>query len=148
VASTQLLLLVENHTLIQNALHDALTDTGYDVAVASDGRNALRQLKTGAARFGGLITDIALGAGPDGWEVGRRARELSPHIQVVYMSGQSGRDWPAKGVPNSVMASKPFAVAQIVAAISALLSGRHPQMRQVKPMGANVGAATSSISNS
>ena len=124
MASTPLLLLVEDHGLIQDALHDALTDAGYDVAVASDGMKALRQLKTGADRFGGLITDIALGSGPDGWEVGQRARELSPHIQVVYISGQSSHDWPAKGVPNSVMTSKPFAVAQIVAAISTLLFGK------------------------
>jgi len=123
VAPAPVLLLVEDHTLIQKALRDALTDAGFEVAVADDGSKALRQLKTGADRFGGLITDIALGAGPDGWEVGQRARELSPLIPVVYMSGQHSRDWAAKGVPNSVMAAKPFAVAQIVAAISALLFG-------------------------
>ena len=121
MASTQVLLLVEDHTLIQNALHDALTAAGYEVAVASDGRKALRQLKTDPDRFGGVITDIGLGAGPDGWEVGHRARELSPHIPVVYISGQRGGDWAANGVPNSVMAPKPFNVAQIVAAISTLL---------------------------
>lgn len=122
--ATHQILLVEDHTLIQSVLQEALTDAGFEVAVASDGGKALRQLKTGADRFGALITDIRLGAGPDGWEVGQRARELSPDIQVVYMSGQGGRDWPAKGVPNSVMAAKPFAVGQIVAAISTLLFGK------------------------
>lgn len=120
------LLLVEDHTLIQNALRDALRDAGYVVAVAGDGGSALQELKAGADRFGGLITDIALGAGPDGWEVGQRAREISPQIGVVYISGASARDWPAKGVADSVMASKPFAVTQIVGAITALLFGKTP----------------------
>jgi two-component system cell cycle response regulator CpdR len=37
------------------------------------------------------------------------------------MSGDSGHDWSSKGVPNSLMIAKPFAVAQIVTAISNLL---------------------------
>jgi len=123
VAPTQVVLLVEDHTLIQNALRDALIDAGYVVAVASDGGKAIRQLQAEADRFGGVITDIGLGAGPDGWEVGHRAREFSPHIPVVYISGQRRGEWVAKGVTNSVMAPKPFAVAQIVAAISALMVG-------------------------
>lgn len=116
MASTQIILLVENETLILNFLHDVFVDAGYAVVVASDGRKALRELETGCDRFGGVVTDIRLGAGPDGWEIGHRARELSPRIRVVYVSGDSGHDWRAKGVPDSMMISKPFAAAQIVTA--------------------------------
>jgi len=53
--------------------------------------------------------------------VGRRVRELAHNIQIIYMSGDSGHNWASKGVPNSLMIAKPFAVAQIVPAISTLL---------------------------
>jgi hypothetical protein len=52
----------------------------------------------------------------------RRARELDPDITVVYMTGDSAADWSSKGVPNSVLITKPFAPVQIVTAISQLLN--------------------------
>ncbi len=107
--------------MILNLLQEALMEAGYEVVVARDGARALEELEADADRFRGIITDIRLGSGPDGWEVGHRARELSPHIQVVYMSGDSGHEWASQGVPNSLMVSKPFAVAQVVTAISTLL---------------------------
>jgi hypothetical protein len=36
-----------------------------------------------------MITNISLGVGADGWDVARRARELTPELPVVYMSGAS-----------------------------------------------------------
>ena len=66
--------------------------------------------------------DIRLGAGPDGWAVARRARELVPTMPVVYMSGDSSPEWSSKGVPNSLMVAKPFAPAQIITAVSTLLN--------------------------
>jgi hypothetical protein len=72
----------------------------------------------------GLITDINLGDGPDGWEVAKRGRELIPTLPVVYMSGASGQDWPPKGVPHSTLLAKPFAPAQHITAISVLLNTR------------------------
>ena len=69
-----------------------------------------------------MITDIRLSAGPDGWAVARRARELVPNMPVVYMSGDSSQEWSSKGVPNSLMVAKPFAPAQIITAVSTLLN--------------------------
>jgi DNA-binding NtrC family response regulator len=115
----QTILLVEDETLILNFLCDTFTDAGHAVVVASNGRSALRALETDADRFGGIVTDIKLGVGPDGWQVGHRARELYPQIRVVYVSGDSGHDWLAKGVPGSLMISKPFAADQIVTAFPA-----------------------------
>jgi two-component system cell cycle response regulator CpdR len=57
----------------------------------------------------------------DGWEIARRARELIPNLPVVYISGHGSADWPSKGVPNSLILSKPFATAQLITAISTLL---------------------------
>ena len=119
--TTRLLLLVEDEEMLLALLDDGLTEAGFEVVLASSGQKAIDELEVDAERFGGLITDIRLGSGPDGWTVAHRARELRPHIPVIYMSGDSGHKWDVQGVPNSLLVSKPFAVAQIVTAISTLL---------------------------
>lgn len=55
-----------------------------------------------------------------GWEVAVRARELKPDLPVVYVTGDSGHEWASRGVPGSVVVSKPFAPAQIVVALASL----------------------------
>jgi hypothetical protein len=69
-----------------------------------------------------LVTDIRLGDGPDGWELAHRARELNGQVAVDYVTGDSVDDWPANGVPKSVVIQKPFAEAQLVTALSTLLT--------------------------
>ena len=44
-------------------------------------------------------------------------------MPVVYMTGGSGHDWEAEGVPNSILVPKPFAPAQIISAVTTLLNG-------------------------
>ena len=74
-----------------------------------------------------LVTDINLGKDKmDGWAVARHARENEPDMPVVYMTGDSADDWASKGVPNSILLTKPFAPAQLVTAISQLLNSGTP----------------------
>jgi DNA-binding response OmpR family regulator len=70
----------------------------------------------------GLVTDINLRRPRTGWDVATRARELSPNLPVIYMSGDDGHDWPSKGVPNSTLIVKPFVPAQIVVALATLMN--------------------------
>jgi DNA-binding response OmpR family regulator len=122
VTATILLLLVEDEFLIREDLRTALTEAGFELIVTADGGQALAELETDATRFRAVITDINFGAGPDGWDVGRRAREIIADMPVVYMTGHSTHEWTSKGVPNSIMVAKPFAPAQIITAVSTLLN--------------------------
>src|SRR3954471_11211310 len=108
MTSTKLLLLVEDEGLIRHDLKEALVEAGYDVIEAGNGTKALSEFAANTSRIRGLITDVNLGKGPDGWEVARRGRELIPDLPVVYLSGHGSADWPSKGVPNSLIVSKPF----------------------------------------
>lgn len=119
---TLILLLVEDEPAIRALLNEALQDGGFDIMLAENGTKAIAIVEVQSDSFRGLITDIDLGPGPDGWEVARRARECNHDIPVVYMSGASAHDWASHGVPNSTMVAKPFAPAQIITAISALLN--------------------------
>lgn len=116
-----ILIYVEDEAILQELVKTALQEAGYEVLTADDGASGLELIETHRATLRGLITDIDLGKGPDGWEVARTARETMGGLPVIYVSGASEHDWSSKGVPNSLMIAKPFAPAQIVVAISSLL---------------------------
>jgi CheY-like chemotaxis protein len=119
--TSSLLLLVEDEDMIRHVVVDALQSGGYGVVESASGKNAMALLDEDASRFRAIITDIRLGAQPDGWKVARHARELNPAIAVVYITGDSAHEWSSQGVPNSLLVAKPFAAAQLVTAVSQLL---------------------------
>lgn len=126
-------LLVEDDNTLQAVLEIALSDEGFDVVVANSGTAALKALDEAEAQFKALITDIRLGKGPDGWDVGRRGRELVSGLPVIYMSGDSGHEWSAHGVPESVMLQKPFVMAQLITAVTTLLNAAGNATAAVAP---------------
>jgi CheY-like chemotaxis protein len=63
------------------------------------------------------------GCGISGWELARQIREITPGFPVVYMTSPSAPDWQSQGVDGSVLIQKPFAPAQLAAAVSQLLGG-------------------------
>lgn len=115
------ILIVEDEVLIQDLLEIAFADAGYRVCVLSSGPEAMSYLDACSDCPHALVTDINLGPPPNGWQIGRRARELSPPMAVIYMSGDSSHDWAAHGVADSLMIAKPFATPHVVSAMSALL---------------------------
>jgi DNA-binding response OmpR family regulator len=117
----QSVLFVEDEDLIRELNAGELEEAGYGVVVVENGDGALEALDGNADPFCALVTDINLGTGADGWEVGRRARELDEQMPVIYMSGGGAHDWKTKGVPNSVLLGKPFTPTQLIAAVGTLL---------------------------
>jgi DNA-binding response OmpR family regulator len=119
-----LVLVVEDEPMIQSVVREALEEGGFDVEVAPSGEQAKKLLED-PERFRAVLTDINLGRDRmDGWDVGRLAREADPNLPVIYMTGDSAADWAARGVPNSLLITKPFAPSQVVAAIAQLLNNQ------------------------
>ena len=77
------LLIVEDDPTIQLTLHDALEDAGYAVMQASSGHEAMRLLGERGEELRGLVTDVDLGDGLDGWHVARHAREIAQDLPVI-----------------------------------------------------------------
>ncbi|MGN8000952.1 response regulator [Sphingomonas sp. 22176] len=117
-----LVLLVEDEPMLLMNAQDTLQDGGFEVLDASNAQDAIRALETDADAIAGLVTDVRLGSGSTGWDVARRARELKPTMPVVYMTAESAEEWSAQGVPKSILVQKPFAPAQLLAAISTLIN--------------------------
>jgi len=122
VTAAILVFIVEDEEAIRQLLEDALTEGGFEVALASTGDEAMAMLEAKGADFSALITDINLPGKFSGWEVARHAREIKDTLPVIYMSGGSGHDWASKGVPQSQLMPKPFAVAQVVLAVTQLIN--------------------------
>jgi len=67
------------------------------------------------------VTDVSLAGSFSGWDVARRIRRKDPSFPIVYVTAHD-QDWPAEGVPNSIVIPKPFAPAQLITALSNLLN--------------------------
>ena len=119
-------LVVEDDAPVQTIVEDALADGGFEPAIAASGEEAVTLLKGIKGKYRALMTDIQLRGVMDGWEAARRAREIDPEFPIVYMTGGNAADWPSRGVPNSILLTKPFAPAQLVTAVSQLLNAGKP----------------------
>lgn len=51
-------------------------------------------------------------------------RSINPTLPVIYMSGDGADDWPSFGVPNSLMITKPFVMAQIMTGLANLFNAQ------------------------
>lgn len=70
----------------------------------------------------GLVTDIELGAGANGFDVARRAREVYSSLPVVFISGMATARHRAEAVENAVFIDKPFQPSQILQALQRVIS--------------------------
>src|SRR3981189_1864537 len=108
-----MILVIEDDEAVQTVVEDALSEGGFQPAIAPSGEEAVTLLKGRTAKYCALVTDIRLRGRIDGWEVARQARVIDPEFPVIYMSGVNAPDWASMGVPNSIMLEKPFAPVQL-----------------------------------
>jgi DNA-binding response OmpR family regulator len=122
-----MVLVVEDDHEIQIIVEDALTEGGFEPAIAPSGEEAVTLLKGNKGNYRALVADVNLRGRMDGWEVARHAREIDPEFPIIYMTGAGTAKWLSRGVPNSILLEKPFAPAQLVTAVSQLLINEAPK---------------------
>ena len=81
------ILVVEDDEEIQTIVEDALTEGGFEPAVAPSGEEAVTLLRGHRGKYRALVADIVLRGRIDGWEVAQRAREIDPEFPIIYMTG-------------------------------------------------------------
>ncbi|WP_084251052.1 response regulator [Sphingomonas pruni] len=133
MTATMTLLLVDDEPMIREMLEEDLAAAGFDTLAAANGREAMAILDACWNDIVGLVTDIRLGQGPNGWDVARHARALSSTMPIVYMTGDSAWELDVQGVAYSLLVNKPLAAAQIVSAITSLLQRRDSAEHDHKP---------------
>jgi DNA-binding response OmpR family regulator len=72
-------------------------------------------------RFSLLVTDVAM-PGMDGVELSRRARELAPHLPVIFASGYADVQTFGPELADEQLLKKPYRIAEVAARIAAVLS--------------------------
>jgi CheY-like chemotaxis protein len=69
-------LVVEDDDLLQILVEAALSDGGFETAIAPSGEEAVILLDGQKGKYRALVTDINLRGKMEGWEVAQRAREI------------------------------------------------------------------------
>jgi len=113
------LLIIDDDTTLVNALDMYLAREGYQVHLAADGAEGLRQFY--ALRPDLVVLDVMMPE-MDGWETCRRIRELStvPIIMLTAKGEEGDRVMGLKlGADDYV--PKPFSLKELVARIEAIL---------------------------
>ncbi|MCK1639280.1 response regulator [Bradyrhizobium sp. 157] len=124
------ILVVEDDQSIQSVIEEALSDGGFEVAIAATGEEAVTLLQNRQDEYRALVTDINLTGRFNGWEVAKRAREMHPQMPIIYITGAAADQWASNGVPDSILLNKPFAPAQIATAVAQLLNQAPPAAQQ------------------
>jgi len=114
------LLLVEDEVEIQGFLKKPLTDAGYELDVAVDGRSAIT-LASGNS-YDGLIVDLGL-PDMDGIDLILQLRRSGVTCPVMILSARRSVDDRVKGLEQGGddYLTKPFAVAELLARLRNLM---------------------------
>jgi CheY-like chemotaxis protein len=119
------ILFVEDEFLISEWVAQSLSEQGFSVHTVPNAADALEHLASVPVDV--LFTDINLPGGMDGAALARRAREMRPHLPVVYASARATLLKQDARVPGSIVVPKPYEPALVgrllAAAFRAALCG-------------------------
>jgi two-component system response regulator AtoC len=77
------ILVVDDEAIVRDSLHDWLDEAGYEVLTAENGYQALETIEK--EKLGIAIVDLMM-PGMDGIELLKRAKEISPNIEVIIIT--------------------------------------------------------------
>jgi two-component system response regulator MprA len=120
-------LVIDDEPPVRDSLRRALELEGYEVDLASDGEEALARLE-GPAHPDALILDILM-PGMDGLEVCRRLRASGDQVPVLMLTARAEVDSRVAGLDAGAddYLPKPFALAELLARLRALLRRASPE---------------------
>ncbi len=122
-----LILVVDDTPMNLEVISEALSEAGFEVAIATDGERALKQLQYSLPSL--ILLDVMM-PGIDGFETCRRlkASQATRNIPVIFMTALSDVADKVKGLSLGAVdyISKPFQIEEVLARIKT-----HLQVRQL-----------------
>ena len=119
------ILVVEDEVNLAEGLKFNLSEEGYEVEIASDGRAALARLADPHSRFDLVILDLML---PElnGFEVARRARAAGNYVPILILSAKDQGEDVVRGLEEGGddYLMKPFRLDELLARTRVLLRRR------------------------
>jgi CheY-like chemotaxis protein len=117
-----IVLVVEDEQSLRMIIADLLSDLGYTVLEAGDGRSALKILEAGTL-IDLLITDVGLPGGMNGRQLADAARERPPDLKVLFITGYAEEAAVGSSLLESGMQvmTKPFGLEAFAARIQGMI---------------------------
>lgn len=107
-----MILVVEDDDDVRNLAANLLTDEGFRVLTARDGKEGLAMIQTEPS-IRVLFTDIMM-PGMDGWELAHQAKTLRPELRVIYTTGEMKNiPFGKSGVGYGPLLPKPYRREQL-----------------------------------
>jgi PAS domain S-box-containing protein len=121
--ATELILLVEDEAATREAVERSLIRAGYRVVLAANGLEGLKVAAQNRNEIDLVLTDSMM---PEmsGLEMVSRLRQTRPDIRVLMMSGYTEKMSASRfGLSDQPFIEKPFAAADLLAAVQRVLHG-------------------------
>ena len=114
------LLVVDDEPNIRELLSASLRFAGFDVTVAADGNEALRQVAASAPDL--IVLDVMM-PDMDGFTVTRRLRDQGVRVPVLFLTAkdETGDKIAGLTVGGDDYVTKPFSLDEVIARIRAIL---------------------------
>jgi DNA-binding response OmpR family regulator len=120
-------LVIDDEAAVRESVCGILSDVGYVVAEAGDGVAGVDSLRSNAADA--VVMDIYMPQ-RDGFETIRELRRVAPNVRIIAISGATRGDFDPLKAAEMLGADralrKPFAVEELLAALTDVLSGTSP----------------------
>ena len=114
-------LVVEDEHAICALISDILESADIETKCVKSDVEAYAELPT-LPTYKALIVDINLGKGTTGFDVARFARQVVPHLPVIYVTGEADQEsFRAFGVPDSDFLEKPFTPEELLGIVKSRL---------------------------
>lgn len=115
------ILLVEDETVLRDALQEWLAADGYDVEVAESGEEAVERIKN--REYGVIVLDLRL-PGIDGLRAFEEAKDIRPEIKGVIITAYPSKETQEKANEIGLLdyLPKPFKVEDLEKIISGALN--------------------------
>lgn len=123
MSKTDRILLVEDDATLAMIVAETLHRNGFEVTVACNGEEGLHEF---AGRGADLIVADVMMPHMDGFEMGRKIRQIDREVPLLFLTAKSGIDDVVRGfeLGGNDYLSKPFRMLELIVRIKALLS-RH-----------------------
>ena len=124
------ILLIEDDPLIGNGLNVGLTKSGFLVDWFKDGKTGLVAIES--APYDAVVLDLTLPK-MDGIEILQRWRAENKDVPVLILTARDSLDERVNGLKQGAddYLCKPFALAEVVARLQALIRRRYGQVNTV-----------------
>ena len=115
------ILVVDDEAALRETLRDSFARQGHNVSAVADGRAAID--RASSEQFDVVLLDVALGAGPDGYEVCRVLRDQRNVVPIIMLTALDSEADAVAGLEAGAddYVTKPFGLAELRSRIRAVL---------------------------